>query len=219
MSAENFIDLKALGFLGERPGREFSVGGHDYANTSGLLMLQVSTIRALSDPVLEAANRQGLALTPSYDRAHPDFVLLETIGPLQLVELMARDLAEAGYHRLEPINAGAGAGSDGAPPHVDFDTLPDPMTDEDIARVFRYRSVSAVQRMRLEDGLPFTPGRPPTVTKKDLMEYIERSKVTLGAHPVRVNDAPPAPEPEMTARQRAIKMKLRAPRRPRGKGA
>lgn len=219
MDTDN-ISMREMGFLGAFPGREFRVSGHDLENTSGLLVLQVVAIRATSDDaVIEAANAQGLRLEASFDDAHPDFVLLETIGMVSPIEHMAKALAARGFHRLEPQIATHHA--EDVPPRVDFDDLPDPMTDEDAARFLRRRDAHSVQRMRLHGGLRFTPGRPPLISKADLLDYVEKIKVQVTPKSKAAAEPRTKGQDEMVqdARQYALKMKLRPPRKPRGKSA
>lgn len=94
------IDFAAEGFLQRAPGREFLVQGHRPDNTSGLLALRAVVKRNDSDDVIELGTKQGLTLHATFDLAHPDLAMLETIGDLGLVERLARDLEAAGYHRL-----------------------------------------------------------------------------------------------------------------------
>lgn len=81
-------------------GRQFVVEGHTAENSSGLLGLKVVVERDASDEVLDLGKKQGLQFDPVFDDAHPDLVMLETIGGVNLVEHLAKNMAAAGYERL-----------------------------------------------------------------------------------------------------------------------
>jgi hypothetical protein len=97
INTTRFIDE---GFLQHSPGREFMVEGHGHENGSGLLGIKIVLERAESDPVVEAAMKQGLKFDPTFDDAHSSLVMLETIGQLAHVEHLAKTLASKGFHRL-----------------------------------------------------------------------------------------------------------------------
>lgn len=215
------ISFRALGFLAAFPGREYRISDEP----SGLLKLQTVAFRLLGDDLVEAANAEELRLGASFDDAHPDFVLLETIDEPAPVMRFAAALEAMRYHRLDQAEAAAPAAEEWQdpdyPPRVDLDSLPDPMTDEDVARFLRRRNRQSVQRLRLDGLLPFRPGRPPMVTKADLLAYIESAKVQVVVKDRKLLAA----EARQTAREKAnaearawaIEMLNRPKRAKRGK--
>lgn len=88
------------GFAPVEPG-QFIVEGHTADNRSGFLGLKVLVARDGSDEVLELGKKHGLQFDPTFDDAHPALALLGTIGMVNFVEHMAKDLTALGYHRLD----------------------------------------------------------------------------------------------------------------------
>lgn len=78
----------------------FIVEGHTADNRSGFLGLKVLVERDGSDEVLELGKKHGLQFDPAFDDAHPALALLGTIGMVNFVEHLAKDLAALGYHRV-----------------------------------------------------------------------------------------------------------------------
>ena len=81
-------------------GGEFIVEGHAAENKSGLLGVKILSERDDSDNVIAWGRKHGLQFDPVFDDAHPALVLLETIGQVNFVEHLAKDLGARGYHRL-----------------------------------------------------------------------------------------------------------------------
>lgn len=217
------IDMRALSFLGAFPGREYRLSDGDRG-----VRIQVVAIRLMGDDIIDAANAEGLRLSAMFDDAHPDFVLIEARDERAAIARFATALDAMGYHRLGPTGDAAPPVArwqdPDHPPPVDWDSLPDPMTDEDAARFLRRREKSTVQRARLNGELAFIPGRPPRITKADFLDYLERSKVTSNKAAERKQLAF---EARMTAREKAnadarewaLQMLNRPKRAPRGKSA
>jgi hypothetical protein len=98
---------------------------------------------------------------------------------------------------------------------TDLAALPDLLTDHEMAAYLR-KTKTTIQRMRLQGGLPYIPGRPPLVSKADFLKYIESLKQTKKTEPVKKPFAEmTSTEQAIAARERAMKMKLKPVRRPR----
>jgi DNA-binding GntR family transcriptional regulator len=93
-------DFENEGFLQHSPGREFQVQGHGLDNTSGLLALRAVVQRVAIDEIVTLGAKHGLRLHASFDDAHSDLALVETMGLLNYVEHLAKDLVALGFHRL-----------------------------------------------------------------------------------------------------------------------
>lgn len=97
-------DLEKTSFAAEGfaapAGREFIVEGHAVENRSDLLGIKILVARNDSDEVIELGKRQALQFDPVFDDAHASLALLETIGQVNSVEHLAKELVAAGYRRL-----------------------------------------------------------------------------------------------------------------------
>lgn len=179
--SEDTVSLRGMGFLGAFPGREYRVFGRSEGPMAGQLTLQAAALRVNGDDVTEAANAEGLRLAVAFDDAHPDFLLLETTGESGRVESMSRRLVHAGYRLLLDVP------NDPAEPYEltrageGLDTLPDFMTEEELARVLR-RNVQTIQRYRLDGALPYISGRPPIIAKTDLLEWLKQFRTVKPVH-------------------------------------
>lgn len=225
--SDNTVSLRELGFLGAFPGREYRVFAQGGEVKAGKLTLQVAGLRLLTDDAMDAANDQGLRFDVAFDDAHPDFVLLETTGSADAVEKLARRIVHLGYHLLVDVPADPEAPYDLTRAGEGLETLPDFITDEELALVLR-RGVQAIQRYRLDGGLPFIPGRPPVIQKSDLFEWLRQFRTirpvnshwtkeyrTIVPYGKGVDDTDGKLVSE--ARERALRMKLKPVRRPRPK--
>ena len=175
------INLREMGFLGAFPGREYRVFARADGQGAGTLTLQAAALRANGDDVSEAANAEGLRLAVAFDDAHPDFLLMEASGESRPVESMARRLVHAGYRLLMDVPADPTAPYDLTRAGEGLDSLPDFMTEEELAHVLR-RTVQTVQRYRLNGALPYISGRPPIIAKTDLFEWLKQFRTVKPVH-------------------------------------
>lgn len=171
------VDFRAQGFLAAFPGKEYRVRGNASELGRGNLLLQTVCIRMLSDVVIEAAAKQGARLSSSFDYAHPDFVLLETVASKAAVHGLVKDIEAAGYRNLDlarllilqqkPYELTRGGEA--------LEALPEFMTEKEVAKYLR-KGLATVQRFSDEGGLPFIPGRPRVIAKADLLNFLKTFK-------------------------------------------